>query len=81
MYFNLVVLFQDIYPMLAKSKLRIMLNKKTTEVITIFMNGLKFLDSYWQFLDVNLNMINCHAASLTLESKYSINVIVENCTF
>ena len=78
MYSNL---FQDIYPMLAKSKLRIMLNKKTTEVITIFMNGLKFLDSYWQFLDVNVNMINCHAASLTLELKYSISVIVENCTF
>ena len=81
MYFNLVGLFQNIYPMFAKSKLRIMLNKKTTEVITIFMNGLNFLDSYWQLLDVNLNMINCHAASLTLELKYSIDVIVENCTF
>ena len=81
MYFNLRTLFQDIYPMLTKSKLRILLYKKTAEVITVYMNGLNFLNSYWQFFDVNLNMINCHALSLTLELKYSIYVTVENCTF
>ena len=67
--------------MLANSKLRILLYKKTTEAITVYMTGLNFLNSYWQLLDVNLNMINCHAASLTLDLKYLINIIVENCTF
>ena len=45
------------------------------------MNELNFLHSYWQIFDVNFTMIDCQAASLTLELKYSINVIVENCTF
>ena len=67
--------------MLAKSNLNFSSNKKVSDPVTIFMDGLSFLNSYWQFSHVNLNMINCETPFLTLKLKYSTNVIIDNCTF
>ena len=49
--------------------------------MTVFMHGLNFLDSHWQFSHVNLNMTNCETAFLSLELKYLTNANIENCTF
>ena len=54
--------------MLAKSNLRFSLNKNVSEHVTVFMDGLNFLNSFWQFSHVNLNMINCETALLTLNT-------------
>ena len=67
--------------MATKSEIKILCNEKTADFPTVFMDGLNFLQSYWQFSLVNLNMMNCHAAFLILELKYSQRVIVNNCTF
>ena len=67
--------------MLAKSYIFILLNKKTVQPCTVVMDGLNRLNSYWQFSHVNLNMINCHAALLTLKLQDIRNVTVENSTF
>ena len=73
--------FQDAYPTVAKSKIKIFFNQKTADFPTVFMDGLNFFQSYWQFSRVNINMINCNAAFLMFELKYSKNIIVNNCTF
>ena len=67
--------------MVLNSEIKISFNGKTAEFPTVFMDGLHFLDSYWQFYQVNINMMNCDAAFLVLEFKHSNNVIIENCTF
>ena len=67
--------------MVVKSEIKISLNEKTIALPTVFMDGLHFLDSHWQFSGVNINMIKCHAAFLVLELKYSHNVIIKNCIF
>ena len=67
--------------MVAKSEMKIFFKEKTPDFPTIFMDGLNFLKSYWQFSHVNVNMINCHAAFLLLGLKYSKKVIMNNCTF
>ena len=41
------------------------------------MDELDFLNSYWQFSHVNLNMINCETA---LKLKYLTNAMIDNCT-
>ena len=75
------LLFQGMYPMLTRSDIRISLDEKTFESQTIFMDGLDLPNSYWQLSHINLNMINCNAAFLILELKYSRNVTIDNCTF
>ena len=45
------------------------------------MDGLTFLNSYWQFFGVNVKMVKCDAASLTLELKYVSNINIDKCMF
>ena len=56
-------------------------SKRASDPSTIFLNGLYFLNSYWILNNVNLEMINCHASSLTLELKDLTDVTIQNCTF
>ena len=49
--------------------------------LKISLDGLNFLNSYWMFYGVNVEILNCHTASLVLELKYIINAIIQNCTF
>ena len=67
--------------MVAKSVIKISFNEKTVALPTVFLDGLHFLDSYWQFCHININIINCDGAFLVLELKHSNNVIIKNCTF
>ena len=67
--------------MLGKSSLIILMNEKTPHTCTVDMDGLSFLKSYWHFNSVNLKIINCYAAFLTLDLKYATNVFIENSTF
>ena len=67
--------------MLAETDVKILQNEKSNFPLTVFMDGLNFLNSHWQLLGVNINLLTCHAASLTLELNYSVNVTVDNCTF
>ena len=78
---NITLLFQDSYTKVVKSEIKISFNGKTAEFPTVFMDGLHFHDSHWQFFHVNINMINCDAAFLVLELKHSNNVIIKNCIF
>ena len=52
--------------MLTQSEIKISFNEKTTDLPTIYVDGLNFNNSNWQFSHVNLNMIDCHAAFLML---------------
>ena len=45
------------------------------------MDGLTFLNSYWQFVGGNVKMVKCDAASLILELKYLSNINIDKCTF
>ena len=67
--------------MLTETDVKIMLNEKSTQPFTVFMDSLNFLNSYWQLFGVKLWMITCDASSLTLESINSRNFTIENCTF
>ena len=75
--------FQDTYPQLVKSKIKISIEQKATDLPTLLMDGLyDFISgAYWQLFGVNLNMINCHTTFLTLELKKSTNIKAENSTF
>ena len=67
--------------MVVNSEIKISFNGKTAKFPTVFMDGLHFLGSHWQFSQININMMNCHAAFLVLEFKHSNNVIIKNSTF
>ena len=67
--------------MMVKSEIKLSLNEKTITLPTVFMDGLHFLDSHWQFSGVDISMINCDTAFLVLELKHSNSVIIKNCTF
>ena len=49
--------------------------------LKIILDGLTFLNSYWKFYGVNVEIINCHAASLVLELQHLAHAIIQNCTF
>ena len=66
---------------MAKTDVQIWQNENTDQLCTVFMEGLNFLNSYWQFFGVNVWMVECDAASLTLDLIYLTNVTIENCTF
>ena len=67
--------------MLVETNVKISLNKKSFQPFTVFMEGLNFVNSYWQFSRVNVWMVKCDAAFLTLELTHLKNVTIENCTF
>ena len=69
------------FPALAETDVKISLNEKSFQPFTVFMEGLNFVNSYWQFFGVNVWMVKCDAASLTLELTHLRNVTIENCTF
>ena len=74
-------LFQIDHPNLANSKVIISGSESAIYTSTIFLNGLNFLNSYWMLYSVNLEMVNCQAASLSLELNELANVTIQNCTF
>ena len=49
--------------------------------LKIILDGLNFLNSYWKLYGVNVEIINCNAASLVLELNHLKHVIIHNCTF
>ena len=67
--------------MLAETDVKISLNEKSTQLVTVFMDSLNFVNSYWQFFGVNVGRVKCDAASLTLDLTNLRNVTIENCTF
>ena len=75
---NNVPVFQDIYPMLAASDVKISSKYETAVPSTVFMNGLHFSNSHWQLFHVSLQMIECHTNFLTLELTDTIDVSVGN---
>ena len=66
---------------MAETDVKISPNEKSSQPPTVFIDGLNFLNSYWQFFVVNVWMVKCDAASLTLELTNIRNVTIENCTF
>ena len=48
--------------------------------LKIVVDGLNFLNSYWMFYSVNVEINNCNAASLMLDFQNIRNVTIENCT-
>ena len=73
--------FQVDYPRLVASKAEIVSAKGARHDFKIVLDGLHFLNSYWKFYGGNVEIINCHAASLALELKYLKHAIIQNCTF
>ena len=69
------------FPVLVETDVKISLNEKSTQPFTVFIDGLKFLNSYWQFFGVNVWMVKYDAVSLTLELTNIRNATIENCTF
>ena len=69
------------FPVLAETDVKISQNEKSSQPFTVFIDGLNFLNSYWQFFGVNVWMVKCDAASLTLEYTNIRNVTIDNCTF
>ena len=49
--------------------------------LKIILDGLNFLNPHWIFHQINLHMINCHAASLVLELNNLAHLTIQNCTF
>ena len=74
-------LFQVDFPDLGTSKVIISVSKPANADLKIIMNGLKFQNSYWTFNGGNIEIFNCHTASMVLELKHISHAIVENCTF
>ena len=73
-------LFQVYYPKLVTSNLIISLREGASADLKIIMDGLIFQNSYWIMYSVNLEVINCNAASLILELKHLRQAIIQNCT-
>ena len=48
--------------------------------LKIVLDGLNFLNSSWIIYDVNVEIINCNAASLVLELQHLAHAIIQNCT-
>ena len=78
---NISTLFQDIYPMLAKSDIIILANEKTPQPCTVVLDGLHFLKSQWILYSVRLKMINCDATTLVMTIRYGRNVTIHNSIF
>ena len=74
-------LFQVNYPKLVASKVTISMSEFASTDLKIFLDGLSFLNSYWKFHGVNVEIINCNAASLVLELNHLKHAIIHNCTF
>ena len=49
--------------------------------LKIILDGLSFLNSYWIVYSVNVEITNCHAASLVLNLNHLEHAIIQNCTF
>ena len=75
------MLFQSIFPVLAATDVIISLNEKSSQPFTVSMNALKFHNPHWQFFGVDVWMVKCDAAFLTLTLTDIRNVTIENCTF
>ena len=56
------------------------MSKGARHGLKIVLDGLHFLNSYWMFHHVNVEILNCHAASLVLELKHLKSAIIQNCT-
>ena len=73
--------FQDNYKKLVASQVIISMSKDASADVKIVLDGLNFLNSFWMFYGVNVEIIKCNAASLVLELKNITNVTIQNCTF
>ena len=73
-------LFQVDYPKLVTSKVTISVRKGSSPDIKITLDGLSFLNSHWIFYCGNVEITNCHTASLVLELKEVTNATIQNCT-
>ena len=74
-------LFQVDYPKLVTSKVIISIREGATTHLKVVLDGLNFLNSHWIFYGVNVEIINCNAASLVLELQYLKHATIQNCTF
>ena len=74
-------LFQDYYPKLAISQLIISMSDGARADLKVILNKLNFFNSQWIFYGVNVEIINCHAAFLSLELKNLTHAIIQNCIF
>ena len=72
-------LFQKIYPLFTKSDVKVLSDEESSIANTVFMDGLNFSHSCWQFSHINVNIKNCHAELSTIKFKYLQFVSVENC--
>ena len=72
-------LFQNMIPMFAKCNIKFSSHEDSSIAHTVFIDGLSFLHSCWQFSRINLSMKNCHAGLLTLGLKHMQSASVENC--
>ena len=57
------------------------MSQGTRHGLKIVLDGLHFLNSYWMFYGVNVEILNCHAVSMVLELKNLKHAIIQNCTF
>ena len=74
-------LFQDYYPKLAISQVIISMSDDARADLKIILNKLNFFNSQWIFYGVNVEIINCHTAFLSVELKNLTHAIIQNCTF
>ena len=75
------IFLQVDYPKLVSSKVVISVSKDASADLNIIMDGLIFQNSYWMIFSLNIEIINCHTASLVLELKCLTHAIIQNCTF
>ena len=74
-------IFQNMYPIFGKSHTKVSSSDKGSSYVhTVFMEGLNFSHSCWQFIRVDVNMKNCHAARSTLKFSHSRRASMENST-
>ena len=57
------------------------MSEGATPNLKIILDGLHFLNSYWMFYGINVEILNCHAVSLVLEFKKLKLATIQNCTF
>ena len=49
--------------------------------LKIILDGLNFHNSYWMLYSVNVEIVNCNAAPLSLELRNLTHATIQNCTF